>query len=139
MQIADAMRRDYDALRTVQSVQAQLKETAPRAQTLAGEIGALEQKLAALDGGGTSGPRRAGGGQGLAQLNGALRTIFEGVDSADAAPTTSLVAAFDEAGKSLEEQLQRWNAARSDVEALNQKLRQARLPLIILEAGSGRE
>jgi hypothetical protein len=135
-QVAAAIARDYEAVQAVRSVRAQLGAIAPRAQALSAEIAALEQKLAGLEGGGGAGPRRASGGATLAQLNGSLRTIFEAADSADAAPTTQLVATFAEMQKSLDSQLQQWDASKADIESLNQKLRQANLPPIHLDASS---
>ncbi len=136
MQVAAAIARDYEAVQAVRSVRSQLGTIAPRAQALSAEIAALDQKLAALEGGGSPGPRRASGGATLAQLNASLRTIFEAADSADAAPTTQLIATFAETQKSLDSQLQQWDASKTDIESLNQKLRQANLPEIRLNGTS---
>jgi len=130
VRIAQAMERDYAALRQAQSARAQLHELPPRAGALAKDVAALDAKLAALAGA-AGGFGRGGGGQTLAQLNGALAMLYGMVDSADTAPTSQAVAALAEVQKALEQQLAAWNEVNSrDLPALNGQLRQANLPEI---------
>ena len=70
-------------------------------------------------------------GRGLARLNSGLNTLLGIVDSADAAPTTQAVAMFQDLGKVLDEQLNRWNEIRAhDIPSLNESLKKAGRPPI---------
>ncbi len=130
--IAEAMEQDYAALKQVQSVRTQLKDLQARAGAMVKDIAALDAKLSALEGRG-GGFGRGGGEHTLAQLNGALATICDAIDSADAAPTSQAVTAFAEVQRALAQQLAAWDEMKSrDVEALNGKLRQAGLPEVKL-------
>jgi len=135
MRIADAMHQDYQALQVVRWVRAQLKalrERAPR--PVAEAIFAVDQKAAAIEGreselGAPAQP--VPGSEGLARLNGALVSLLEAVQSADAAPTNQAVEGFQETWQAVQQQKARWaELMRSDVVALNAKLKDANLPAI---------
>ena len=82
---------------------------------------ALAGKAAALE----SGP------ESFEASNGSLTSLYEMVDSADTAPTVAETEAFARLRQTLASQGTRWQETLSrDVPALNQQLRQARLPEI---------
>ncbi len=71
----------------------------------------LDQKLAALEGGGGGGRRgpRGGGGEAtLSGLNGDLTSVFELIESSDSTPTTQAAAAVAELERSHNALLARW-------------------------------
>ena len=132
--ISDALRQDYDVLQQVRKARAQLTNLVPRAGAMADEINALEKKLGELEGvAGEYGSRART--DTLAGLNSSLTTVYEIVDSADAAPTSQVGATLAGLQPSLSSLLARWNEIRSrDLDALNEKLRAANLPPIDLSS-----
>ncbi|MGI9103133.1 MAG: WD40/YVTN/BNR-like repeat-containing protein [Terriglobales bacterium] len=133
--IAEALRDDYDALKQVKSVRSQLKDLLARngQAPVSKEITAFDEKLASVEGhaGGEGAP---GGTENLTALNTALVTLYETVDSADAAPTAPATATLEELLHALAAQMTRWNDVKShDLPALNGKLRDARLPEVRIE------
>ena len=67
----------------------------------------------------------------LAGLNSALETVYEAVDSADAAPTPQAAGTFGDLEKTLATLLAKWEELKTrDVPALNEKLRAADLSVI---------
>jgi hypothetical protein len=122
--IVQAMHLDYEALQQLRGVRQQLKTSKDRAGKSVEALIALEQKLAELEGkteGSTflSTPE----GRSLTRLNVALSTLLSAVDSADAAPTTSQMAMFDDVSRVLNQQLDRWKEIKTkDVPALNSAL-----------------
>jgi hypothetical protein len=128
--ISSALGQDFDALQQVRQTRSQLTNVVPRAGAMADEINALEKKLGELEGvAGTYGSRART--DTLASLNSSLTTVYEMVDSADAAPTSQAVATIAELQQSLSSLLARWNEIKSrDLAALNQKLKVANLPPI---------
>lgn len=135
MRITEAMHRDFVALMQVRNLRSRLKEPKQaESQNVKSRAEALDRKAAELEG-------TAGGygatflttpvGRGLARLNGGLANLLAAVDSGDAAPTTQAVAMFDQVEQALDEQLERWlQLQRTDVQALNQELKQAGIQAI---------
>jgi hypothetical protein len=133
----DGIRKDYDALRELRAMRAQLGKLKERAGpgAVADSITALDRKAAALEGGGGGpgggGGRRAGGEtpETLVEVNGTLVSVLNLLQGADVAPTTQALAAVTEAGRGLRNVMERWNAIRSkEVSQLNVQLREANLP-----------
>ncbi len=136
--IAGALHKDYEVLQQVRSLRAQLKPltgSGPDAVTKAAT--ALEAKAAPIEGKeGGYGTRYLSTpeGRSLARLNSGLNALVNGLDTADAAPTTQQVAMFGELQKALEEQLAAWAQLKSkDIPELNQQLKKAGLPPIDLQ------
>jgi len=137
--IADALHRDYQAVKQVRTLRSQLKsltERKPGAEIVK-TIAALEAKAAALEGDeGGYGTRflSAPEGRSLARLNAGLGAVLSALDSADAAPTTQQSAMFGDLEKALGEQLTNWEQMKSkDVRELNPQLSKAGLPVIDLQ------
>jgi hypothetical protein len=134
--IADALHKDYEALRQVRSLRSQLKSLSGQA-AVAKSAADLEAKAAAIEGeeGGygasyLSRPE----GRSLSRLNSGLAAILSALDTADAAPTTQELAMFTEVEKALEEQLSAWGQLKSkDLPELNQQLKKTGLPPIDLQ------
>jgi photosystem II stability/assembly factor-like uncharacterized protein len=140
--ITEAMHRDFVALIEVRNLRVRLRDLRQtKSANLPSSVEVLEQKAADLEG--TAGGYGATflttpGGRGLARLNGGLANLLAAVDSADAAPTTQAVAMFDQVEQALEEQLEQWSQLRkTDLQALNQELKQAGTAVIDLDSGSG--
>jgi len=146
--IADALHKDYEALQQVRSVRSQIKWLQREKYTnsmasstsldAAARIAAeLEAKAAALEGGeGGYGARYLStpDGRSLSRLNSGLGAVLNGLDTADAAPTTQQVAMFGELDRALQEQLAAWAQLKSkDITALNEELKKHGLPLIDLQ------
>jgi photosystem II stability/assembly factor-like uncharacterized protein len=136
--IAEALRKDYEALQQVRSLQAQLKSLDGRApDTLKKAVADLQAKAASIDGEeGGYGARYLSTPEGrtLSRLNSGFNTVVSGLDTADAAPTTQQVAMFGELDKALEDQLSAWTQLKSiDIAALNEQLKKAGLPAIDLQ------
>jgi len=136
-QVTQAMHIDYEAIQQVLALIEQLKRIKAEG-TLAESVSTLEMKAAELAG------KPAGygtrllattEGRSLNALNSALSQLLAVAQSADAAPTTQTIAVFKDVQKILDRQLSTWNDVRSkDVPALNEKLRQANLPLLNADA-----
>jgi hypothetical protein len=128
--ITDMMHRDYEAVRQVRALRAQLDTLrgAPAQRVPADGIAALDARAAALEGEPSDGVTGAGG-ESLVRLNGELSTLLEIVEGADAAPTTQAESAALTLQRSLDQQLAGWNTLKSrDVPALNEQLQRANLP-----------
>jgi hypothetical protein len=137
MQTYDGMNRSFDALAEVKRLRARIKELKDRAGAgaLSGSLDALDQKLAAISEGG--GSRRGGASAAgtndasLAQVNSALESLLELLQSADAQPTTQAIAAAADLQQKLDALLTRFGEIRStDVRALDDGLRRANLPTL---------
>jgi hypothetical protein len=134
-QLCASMHQDYEALRKVRALRAQLKGL-QQPGALAAAISALDKKAGELEGVAAAfgGGREAGGGESLAQLNGELSTLLGVLEGADAAPTTQAVAEVGAVQRALQTQLTRWREIQTrDVPALNTQLQQANLPAIQLD------
>ena len=133
--------RCYEGIVKTRSAQAEIRKLRDQLKALkekAGQgtaaeaIAALDQKAAAIEGGGGFGPR-GGGGSGLARLASELLSVMNLVEGADAKPTTQAVAASDALQKSLADALSSWSEIKNkDVKSINEQLRQAGLPAIDL-------
>ena len=136
--IADALHQDYEALRQVRSLRAQLKALAGHGPDAITKTAAeLEAKAATIEGEEGDYATRylsTPEGRSLARLNGGFNALVSVLDTADAAPTTQQVAMSGELEKALEEQLSAWAQLKSkDVPELNGKLKKAGLPPIDLQ------
>jgi hypothetical protein len=138
--IADALHKDYGAVQEVRSLRAQLKPLTAldtknaKRKAITKTAADLEAKSAALEG--EEGARYLSTPEGrtLVRLNGGLGTLLNGLDTADAAPTTQQSAIFVELEKAWQEQLAAWSDMKSkDVSGLNEQLKKARLPAIDLQ------
>jgi photosystem II stability/assembly factor-like uncharacterized protein len=134
--IADALHKDYEALRQVRSLRSQLKSLSGQA-AVAKSAADLEAKAAAIEGEeGGYGARYLSTpeGRSLSRLNSGLAAIISALDSADAAPTTQELAMFAELEKALQEQLSAWDQLKSkEIQELNQQLKKTGLPPIDLQ------
>jgi hypothetical protein len=129
--LAQALQRDSDALRDVQSLRRQIRDVRQRltGRDASRDLASLDEKLAALEGRGGGFGAAAGGSDGLAQLNGQLGQLYGILQGADVAPTTQAVAAIAERQQALEGILTRWEELQGrDVGAVNDRLRRAGLP-----------
>ena len=134
----DALRATT-ALHEITVLRGQLgaKSAAP---PVAGAADSMESKLTAIAGR-AEGGRGGGGGRGapagppnLTALRLQLARMEHTVQSADVAPTTAQVEAYDVMRKPLNDLIDQWNALKaSDVKALNNVLRNDGLPLLSLD------
>ncbi|HZL25184.1 MAG TPA: glycoside hydrolase [Acidobacteriaceae bacterium] len=100
----------------------------------------LESKLEAIIGV-ERGEERGGGRRGgppraptLGSARMQLARLEHEIQAADEAPTTTQIEAAEEAGKPIEDLLQKWDAVKkNDVKALNEMLLQKDLPLLTLD------
>jgi hypothetical protein len=121
-------------------VRAQLKSLRMPAKSLPSDaaeaINELDKTLRDLEGApGEYGQRATS--DNFAGLNSSLGTVYEMVDSADAAPTSQAVATFRNLQRSLTPLLTKWDEVKArDVAALNQKLRSANLPEVQISSGA---
>jgi hypothetical protein len=136
--IADALHRDFEAIRQVRTLREQLKaltDKRPNAE-IAKAIGELETKAAVLEGDeGGYGARflSTPDGRSLARLNSGLGTLLSALVSADAAPTTQQSDMFGQLSEALHDQMELWSTVKSfRVDDLNIALRKAGLPTIDL-------
>ena len=101
----------------------------------------LESKLTKIAGGRGEGGPRGGGGRGgpggpanLTTLRLQLARMEHTVQSADAAPTTAQVAAYDSIKQPIADMVQQWNQLKAtELKALNEVRRKQGLPLYILD------
>jgi hypothetical protein len=128
-----------DAIAEVRKIRTQLKDVRDRAGqgSLAESIIAMDGHLAALEGaagGRGSGGRGAGGAgeQTLGRVNGELLSVMNLVEDSDVAPTTQAIAASQEVLSRLEQSLSRWKGIKQDLKGLDEQLRKANLPGIVL-------
>jgi hypothetical protein len=125
-------------LQQLREMRAQIKQLQERAGqgTVSQALAAFDQKAAALEG--TTGFGFGGGGGGtpdtLAAMGGALSSLMGLLQGADVAPTSQLAAAVADRLQALAKVMERWNALRThDLEAMNAKLAQANLRLILIK------
>ena len=128
--ISDALHRDFVALTEVRKLRARLKNLKQSGgPTIPSFVRDLEKNAADLEG--TEGGYGATflsdpAGQGLARLNSALTNLLATVDSADIAPTTQVLAMFDDVQRVLNQQLGRWEEIQTkDIPAANEALKRA--------------
>jgi hypothetical protein len=137
----DGMVNSGAALRELRALRAQVKPLQDRAgqSTLSQLLSAFDQKAQGLEGsgggfGGRGGGRGGGGGQDtLSGISGSLSSLMGLLEGADAAPTSQLLAAVDDARKALGSLMARWNTLKNeDLPKLNDQLKAANLPPLAL-------
>jgi len=137
--------RCYEGLKQVREAQEQVRKLRSQLRDLRGRasegalveaINALERKAAALEGAG-GGLRGGGGASGgssepsLSRVSGELLGLMGLVEGADVKPTTQAAAASEQALRTLEQVLSRWNEIRDkDAKLLNEQLAKAGLPVL---------
>src|SRR5258708_16399983 len=131
----EGMKESFEALSQVQSVRAQLKERAAKAEkgALADAIAALDKQAAEVEGASQSnffglppGGKQPENFSGLNQHFGGILAV---ADSADAAPTTQATAVYKDLEEALQNLVARWTKIRQqDIPALNAELKKAELP-----------
>jgi hypothetical protein len=132
------MNDSYQALRRVQSLRAQLKDRAGKAQgALAGSLAKLDNQAAELEGAPQSAffglPSSGKRPENFSTLNQHFHALLTVADSADAAPTTQASAVYLEIEDALVKLIDRWKKMQStDLPALNSSLKQAHLPEVDL-------
>ncbi len=134
LELADAMRRDADALDEVKALRAKLEAAAGRAGE--GEIGKrvrqLDGRAAAFEGSASRWRPQAGGGDSFAGLNGDLAALYDVLQAADVTPTTQAVAACAAATSRLDRLLASWKELRErELPALDAELQKAGLPPLV--------
>ena len=114
LQMTEGMRRAAAGLEEVRAFRKRLKDAAPGAKE--GEAGKrisqLDEKAAALEGGGARIGRGGGGGDNFAGLNGDFAALLDVLQSADAQPTTQAVAACAATRERLEKLARAWEELR---------------------------
>jgi photosystem II stability/assembly factor-like uncharacterized protein len=135
MQCADGLRQVSEAQEQLRKLRGQLKDLRDRAPKgpVADAIAQLDTKAAALEK--PAGKGKLGGGEAsLPQVARELGHLLHILQGADATPTTQAVAACGEAQKTLAQLLARWQELKDkEVKALNEQLRQAKLPQVGLD------
>jgi alkanesulfonate monooxygenase SsuD/methylene tetrahydromethanopterin reductase-like flavin-dependent oxidoreductase (luciferase family) len=136
--ICDGMNASFASLEQVRAVRAQLKTVADRAPKgpLADAIAALDKKVAAFEGSAQRfGPQAAAPQASFARLNGQFGQLLAFVESADTSPTEPAQQAFASVQSSATDLAKNWDDLKSkDIAALNEQLRDAKLPAINLAA-----
>ena len=141
MKMYEGQRQAQDTIAEIRKLTEELKTLHDKAGqgALADAITALSQKATAIAGAGGGGRFGGGGGGGrgqrqaagptLASVSGELIQSMETLQGADAAPTSQAAAAAEDAQKSLDELLERWDELKTrDLKALNDQLKAANLP-----------
>jgi photosystem II stability/assembly factor-like uncharacterized protein len=127
------MNESYEALRQVQSLRAQLKDRAAKAQGgLADSITKLDNQAAELEGAAQSAffglPASGKRPENFSTLNQHFNALLTVADSADAAPTTQASAVYAEIEDASVKLLDHWKKMQSaDLPALNSSLKKAHL------------
>jgi hypothetical protein len=132
MQCYGGVLKAREAAQQIRKLRARLKELSAKGGPLVDAVAELEQKAAALEGGErrrrerpAPGPREPSLGRASADL----LHLLELLQGADVAPTSQAIAACEQAHKSLEGLLSRWQALREkDVKELDEKLRKSGQP-----------
>ncbi len=126
-------------VRTVRAQLGRLRERAGGEGTLAKAVLDLEREVTELEGsaggrGRGSRPREPAG-MNLTLLNRQMLQLLDLVEGADAEPTPQAAAAADEARRSLDKVLKRWDGLKKrEVDSLNAELRKAGLPAVTPES-----
>jgi photosystem II stability/assembly factor-like uncharacterized protein len=147
MQCYEGMQQARTITARIDKLRAELRSRADQAReaALKDATTALDRKLAALPGtvmGGRGDRGVRGGGSReptFGRVQGEMGQLLNLLQRADATPTSQLVAACGEAQKTLAGLLERWRElSGQELKALNEKLREARLPPINLEGEAKR-
>jgi photosystem II stability/assembly factor-like uncharacterized protein len=146
MQSYDGMKQINTAVAQIQALRTQLKTAKESAgeSTLAEAISALETKAAAMEGSGR--PRRGrrmpaanAAETNFGQLSGELNAIMQLVQESDMPPTVTAADAANDSMKKLADLMTKWSEVRAtDVKALNEKLREAKLQELRLDGEPGK-
>jgi photosystem II stability/assembly factor-like uncharacterized protein len=134
----EGMNESYEALREVKSVRGQLKDLTGKVsgkEKLAKELAALDKQCAELEGATQPSfngvPPTGKQPENLSTLNQHFAAILAVADSADAAPTTQAVAAYQALEESAAPLRERWSALRErEILDLNGELKKAGLNTI---------
>jgi len=134
----DAIARDSAITAEARTIRDRLRAARTSVPSLADQISALDDKIAAIVGQGGGGGRRGGGGGGgrgrggaaggptLASIDGTLLSSMNLLEESDGEPTTQATASVQAARRDFDALVARWNAVRTtDIPALNAKLRAA--------------
>jgi photosystem II stability/assembly factor-like uncharacterized protein len=134
-QLADALRRDAEALGQLRGVRTQLTQLKGKGSAeLQTGVATFDQRMAALDEG-AQGPQPANAPMSLAQLNGDLATLYAAVESADRAPTSQTLEAVAQRMQALDAALAAWRTLREqNLEELNRQLRAAGITPVAVRA-----
>jgi photosystem II stability/assembly factor-like uncharacterized protein len=140
MRAYSGMERSRDSLTGIGKLRAQLKDLRARVAqngTMTAVLAALDQKAAALEGGndarGAGGANNPAASLNLTRAAAAMRSLFDVLQGADAAPTVEAVAASAEWQHTLDALLARWAEMKAgDITSLNAQLRQANLPPLVV-------
>ena len=136
MQAYEGIKQTYAMLAEARKLQAQLR-TAKEKNTrddLKKEIEALEQKLNAFINGNNAPAPIALTDFPLGRLNGAFGTLLDVLQDADATPTTQAVSTAKDLQQAWINLQKRWSEIKEkDVSAMNEKLKQANLPLLTMQ------
>jgi hypothetical protein len=124
-----------EAVLVAKSLREQIKKLSPQGDGAPkGPLQDLGAKLALLLDGPKDLPADKPKEPNLSGVNGDVGTLYGLAGMADAPPTLALTTAMGAAERDLAPLMKRWDAIKtSDVPALNQKLRDAQLPLLKLE------
>jgi photosystem II stability/assembly factor-like uncharacterized protein len=141
MQCYEGVQQIRTTLGQTRQFRDQLKKALERAgqEDVREALGALDRKVAALEGTfsprGRPGPMRIADTRlTLAKLSGDLSAVMSLVQGVDWIPTTQAMAAAETSIQTLSELLTRWNDLRTkELKSVNEKLRQANQPAIILD------
>ena len=142
--LASMLSESSEAVLVAQSLREQLKKLSPQGGGAPkGPLQDLDSKLSLLLDGPKE-PNAAPAGKPkeptLSGVNGNVSTLYGMAGMADAPPTAALTTATGAAERDLAPLLKRWDAIKnSDVPALNQQLRDAKLPELKLEADPNAE
>jgi len=134
--LASMLSESSEAVLLAQSLRQQIKALSPQGDGAPqGPLQDLDAKLALL----LDGPKDAPAGKpkepALDAVNGNVGTLYGMAGMADAPPTLALTTAAATAERDLAPLLKRWDAIKTvDVPTLNQRLRDAKLPELKLEA-----
>jgi hypothetical protein len=142
MQCYEQMGQARTIAARIQRLRAELRSRNEQAKeaALKDAIAALDRKLAALPGTEAVGRGGRGGSGGesreptFGQVRGEMGRLLNLLQGVDATPTSQVVAACGEARKTFAGLLERWRElSGKELQALNEKLREAKLPPITLE------
>ena len=134
--LASMLSESSQAVLVAKSLREQITKLSPQSDGAPkGPLQDLDSKLALLLDGPKDAPANKSKEPTLSGINGDVSTLYGLAGMADASPTAALTTAAGKVERDLAPLLKRWDAIRtSDVPALNQKLRDAKLPELRLEA-----
>jgi hypothetical protein len=143
--LANALSNCSEAVLEAESLRGQIKKLTPKASGNASEaVKSLDTKLAAL----LDGPEKPAptSPRGLKDVNGDIYSLYgiaSGNDSvakdADTAPTSALIAATTKVESEVVPLQKEWNQIKSEIPAVNQRLKAANLSPLRVEMDAGGE